>query len=157
VTAVSKPKPQVIEDEEHQRVFERVAAIDVAKASGMVCVRLPGRDGRPRASKVWEVPAVTSAVTELGRRLLSDRVQMVTLEATSDYWRIFYYLLEALGLAVQLVSPAQARQLKGRPKTDLLTELPDVSAVQKAWALLRPIVGLSQRSRLQAAPAMTQA
>ena len=99
---VSKPKPQVIEDEEHQRVFERVAAIDVAKASGMVCVRLPGRDGRPRASKVWEVPAVTRAVTELGRRLLSDRVQMVTLEATSDYWRIFYYLLEALGLAVQL-------------------------------------------------------
>jgi hypothetical protein len=124
VTAVGKPEPQVIEDEEHQRVFERVAAIDVAKASGMVCVRLPGRDGRPRAGKVWEVPAVTSAVTELGRRLLSDRVQMVTLEATSDYWRIFYYLLEALGLAVQLVSPAQARQLKGRPKTDPLTELP---------------------------------
>ena len=119
---MSKPKPQVIEDEEHQRVFERVAAIDVAKASGMVCVRLPGRDGRPRASKVWEVPAVTSAVTGLGRRLLSDRVQMVTLEATSDYWRIFYYLLEALGLAVQLVSPAQARQLKGRPKTDPLTD-----------------------------------
>jgi hypothetical protein len=49
VTAVSKVRPQVIEDEEHQRVFERVAAIDVAKASGMVCVRLPGRDGRPRA------------------------------------------------------------------------------------------------------------
>jgi len=115
---VSKPEPQVIEDEEHQRVFERVAAIDVAKAPGMVCVRLPGRDGRPRASKVREVPAVTSAVTELGRRLLSDRVQMVTLEAASDYWRIFCYLLEALGLAVQLVSPAQARQLKGRPKTD---------------------------------------
>ena len=80
---MSKARPQVIEDEEHQRVFERVAAIDVAKASGMVCVRLPGRDGRPRASKVWEVPAVTSAVTELGRHLLKDRVQMVTLEATA--------------------------------------------------------------------------
>ena len=119
---MSKLKPQVIEDEEHQRVFERVAAIDVAKASGMVCVRLPGRDGRPRASKVWEVPAVTSAVTELGRRLLSDRVQMVTLEATSDYWRIFYYLLEALGLAVQLVNSSQARNLPGRPKTDPLTD-----------------------------------
>src|SRR5579863_3682592 len=42
-------------------------------------------------------------------------------------------------------------------ESDLLTELPDVSAVQEAWASLRPIVGLSQRSRLQAAPAMTQA
>ena len=133
---VSKPKPQVIEDEEHQRVFERVAAIDVAKASGMVCVRLPGRDGRPRASKVWEVPAVTSAVTELGRRLLSDRVQMVTLEATSDYWRIFYYLLEALGLAVQLVSPAQARQLKGRPKTDKHDAM--WLARLTEWGMLRP-------------------
>jgi len=133
---VSKPRPQVIEDEEHQRVFERVAAIDVAKASGMVCVRLPGRDGRPRASKVWEVPAVTSAVTELGRRLLSDRVQMVTLEATSDYWRIFYYLLEALGLAVQLVSPAQARQLKGRPKTDKHDAM--WLARLTEWGMLRP-------------------
>ena len=115
---MGKVRPQVIEDEEHQRVFERVAAIDVAKASGMVCVRLPGRDGRPRASKVWEVQAMTSAISDLGRHLLKDHVQMVTLEATSDYWRIFYYLLEAAGLAVQLVSPAQARQLKGRPKTD---------------------------------------
>jgi transposase len=136
VTAVSKGRPQVIEDEEHQRVFERVAAIDVAKASGMVCVRLPGRDGRPRASKVWEVPAVTSAISDLGRRLLSDRVQMVTLEATSDYWRIFYYLLEALGLAVQLVSPAQARQLKGRPKTDKLDAM--WLARLTEWGLLRP-------------------
>ena len=133
---MGKPKPQVIEDQEHQRVFERVAAIDVAKASGMVCVRLPGRDGRPRASKVWEVPAVTSAVTELGRRLLSNRVQMVTLEATSDYWRIFYYLLEALGLAVQLVSPAQARQLKGRPKTDKHDAM--WLARLTEWGMLRP-------------------
>jgi hypothetical protein len=30
---------------------------------------------------------------------------------------------------------------------DLLTELPDVSAVQGTWASLRPIVGLSQRCR----------
>jgi transposase len=136
VTAVSKARPQVIEDEEHQRVFERVAAIDVAKASGMVCVRLPGRDGRPRASKVWEVKAVTSAVNDLGRHLLRDRVQMVTLEATSDYWRIFYYLLEALGLVVQLVSPAQARQLKGRPKTDKHDAM--WLARLTEWGMLRP-------------------
>ena len=31
-----------------------------------------------------------------------------------------YYLLEGAGLAVQLVNPAQARQLAGRPKTDRL-------------------------------------
>ena len=79
---------------------------------------------------------MTGAVTELGRRLLSDRVQMVTLEATSDYWRIFYYLLEALGLAVQLVSPAQARQLKGRPKTDKHDAM--WLARLTEWGMLRP-------------------
>ena len=53
---MGKAKPQVIEDDEQQRVFERVAAVDVAKASGMVCVRLPRQDGS-RYSKVWEVTA----------------------------------------------------------------------------------------------------
>src|SRR5689334_25084909 len=42
------------------------------------------------------------------------------MESTSDYWRIWYYLLEAAGLAVQLVNSAQCRQLAGRPKTDRL-------------------------------------
>ena len=54
----------------------------------------------------------------LGRQLLKDGIQIVTLESTSDYWRIWYYLLEAAGLAVQLVNAAQARHLTGRPKTD---------------------------------------
>ena len=30
------------------------------------------------------------------------------------------HLLESIGLAVQLVSPSQAKNLKGRPKTDRL-------------------------------------
>jgi hypothetical protein len=39
-----------------------------------------------------------------------------------------YYVLESAGLAVQLVTASQARNLPGRPKTDLLTELPGVPA-----------------------------
>src|ERR1019366_10087452 len=42
---------------------------------------------------------------------------------TSDYWRIWFFVLEACGLAVQLVNAAQARNLPGRHKTDPLTEL----------------------------------
>src|SRR5215467_12863216 len=45
---------------------------------------------------------------------------MVTLESTADYWRIWYYVLESAGLAVQLVTPSQAKNLPGRPKTDRL-------------------------------------
>jgi transposase len=130
VTAVGKAEPQVIEDDEHQRVFGRVAAVDVAKATGMVCVRLPRQDGG-RYSKVWEVTATMGAVTGLARQLVKDRIEMVTLEATSDYWRIFYYVLEMCGLRVQLVSPSQARNLKGRPKTDPLTEPRGVTAAQR--------------------------
>ena len=135
MTAVGKVRPQVIEDDEQQRVFNRVAAVDVAKATGMVCVRLPRRDGS-RYSKVWEVTATMGAVTELGRQLMKDRIQMVTLEATSDYWRIFYYVLEMCGLAVQLVSPSQAKNLKGRPKTDKLDSM--WLARLTEWGMLRP-------------------
>ena len=41
-------------------------------------------------------------------------------KSTSDYWRIWFYLLEEAGLDVQLVTASQARQLSGRPKTDRL-------------------------------------
>src|SRR5260221_7205074 len=83
-------KPQEIVDEEHEQVIERVAAIDVARASGMVCVRVPHESvpGR-RVSRVWEVPATTRAVTELGDHLACEGIEKVTVESTSDYWRIW--------------------------------------------------------------------
>jgi transposase len=114
-------KPQVFDDQEQERVFERVAAVDVAKASGVVCLRLP-HPAQPagRRSQVWEVPATMRAVTELAGRLAAAGVQKVTLESTSDYWRIWFYVLEEAGLAVQLVNASQARNLPGRPKTDKL-------------------------------------
>ena len=34
-------RPQVIDDEDHERVHERVAAVVVAKDAGMVCTRTP--------------------------------------------------------------------------------------------------------------------
>ena len=115
-------KPRVVPDEDHEVVYERVAAVDVAKASGVVCLRAPdpARPGR-FASRIWDhVPATRARITELGRELLGHGVQVVTLESTSDYWRIWYYVLESTGLAVQLVSASQAKNLKGRPKTDRL-------------------------------------
>ena len=117
-------RPQVIDDQEHERVHERVAAIDVAKDSGMVCTRTPhpSRPGSRRAA-VWTVKARMSAIRVLGRQLRKDGIEIVTLESTSDYWRIWLFVLEACGLAVQLVHAAQAKNLPGRPKTDLLTEL----------------------------------
>ncbi len=114
-------RPQVIDDEQHERVHERVAAIDVAKDSGMVCTRTP-HPSRPgaRRSTVWTVKARMGAVRALGRQLARDGIEIVTLESTSDYWRIWFFVLEACGLAVQLDGAAQTRNLPGRPKTDKL-------------------------------------
>ena len=112
-------RPQVIDDTEHERIYERVAAIDVAKDTGMVCTRTPhpSRPGARRAT-VWTVKARMNTIRVLGRQLRKDGIEIVTLESTSDYWRIWFFVLEACGLAVQLVSAAQAKNLPGRPKTD---------------------------------------
>ncbi len=115
---------RLVEDEEYQLRHERVAGIDIAKAKADVCTRLPPvRAGGRRASRVEEVPARAADICALAGRLAADGAELVVMEATSDYWRIWFYLLEAAGLAVQLVNSAQCRQLAGRPKTDPLTEL----------------------------------
>jgi transposase len=42
------------------------------------------------------------------------------MEATSDYWRGVFYLLEAHGFEVWLVNARDVKHLPGRPKTDTL-------------------------------------
>jgi hypothetical protein len=80
----------VVEDEDYQLRYEVVAGIDVAKESAVVCVRMPPAAGRKhRTSHLQTVPATVPAITELAAELLAAGVQMVSMEATSDYWRIW--------------------------------------------------------------------
>jgi transposase len=132
---VSGPGPVEIADIEHELVLERVAAIDVAKAAGKVCVRLPGSSGR-RFSRVWDVSARTGTIGELGGQLVELGIEKVTVESTSDYWRIWYYLLEAAGLSVQLVNARDVKNVPGRPKTDKLDAVWLAKLTEKG--LLRP-------------------
>jgi transposase len=112
---------KVVEDEEYQVLHERSCGIDIAKDKADVCVRLPpAAEGGRRRSSVETVPSLWREVTALGERLVGQGVGVVVMEATSDYWRIWFYLLEAMGLNVQLVNPSHAKQLRGRPKTDKL-------------------------------------
>ena len=70
-----KISAQIVEDEEYQLRYERVAGIDVAKAKADVCTRLPpARAGGRRASRVEEVPATAAEVLALAGRLLADGV-----------------------------------------------------------------------------------
>jgi hypothetical protein len=80
--------PEEIPDAEHELVLNRVCAIDVAKASGKVCVRGDSRAGR-RVSRVWDVAATSAAVGDLADHLVDEGIEKVTVESTSDYWRIW--------------------------------------------------------------------
>jgi transposase len=77
--------------DEPVQVISRAAAIDVAKGSGMMCLRLPheSRAGR-RTQKVWEVTATFASVVALMDHLVCQGVERLVLESTSDYWRIWY-------------------------------------------------------------------
>jgi hypothetical protein len=79
-----KMRLEEILDDDHELVIERVCAIDVAKASGKVCVRVPqpSRRGR-RISRVWDVAATTGAVTELADHPVGAGIEKVTVESTS--------------------------------------------------------------------------
>jgi transposase len=66
------------------------------------------------------VDATTNALIGLGGQLAAEGIEKVTIESTSDYWRPFFYLLEAAGLAVQLVNAHDVKNAPGRPKTDKL-------------------------------------
>jgi len=149
-------KPQVIDDQDHERVHDRVAAVDVAKDSGMVCTRLP-HPSRPgaRRSTVWTVTARTGAIRALGGQLKDAGVELVTLESTSDYWRIWFFVLEACGLAVQLVSASQAKNLPGRPKTDKLdaqwlARLTELGLLRACFVPPKPIRDLRDYTRARA-------
>jgi transposase len=115
------PADQQVEVDEHEEILGRVAAIDVAKASGMVCTRVPHatRAGK-RVTTVWQVASTTNQILELADQLAGEGIERVVVESTSDYWRPFVYLLEARGLVVWLVNAHDVKHLPGRPKTDKL-------------------------------------
>jgi transposase len=102
--------------EDSTQVVEYAAAIDVAKGSGMVCTRVAGSRADRRRQQAWAVAAAFAEVTALMDRLRCEGIQRLVLESTSGYWRIWYYLAEAAGLEVQLVS--DVGHLPGRGKSD---------------------------------------
>jgi transposase len=99
-------------------IIERVAALDIGKAEVVCCVRVPGA-GRRRTQEVRTVTTMTSSLLALGDWLAEQGVTRVVMEATSDYWRAPFYLLEDRFQA-WLVNAKDVKHLPGRPKTDRL-------------------------------------
>ncbi len=102
-------------------VIERVAALDVSKAEVVCCARVPGPVGR-RMQEVRTVSTMTAALLGLGDWLAELGITRVVMEATSDYWRAPFYLLEDR-FETWLVNAHDVKHLPGRPKTDRLDAL----------------------------------
>ncbi len=95
--------------------------MDIGKAELVCCVRVPSAQGSgKRAQEVRTYPTMTRSLLVLADRLRQLGVTRVVMEATSDYWRSPFYLLEAHGFEVWLVNARDVKHLPGRPKTDKL-------------------------------------
>ena len=109
------------ESQDEEQIIARVAALDIGKAELVCCVRVPAAAaGKKRLQEVSTHSTMTRAVTELANHLVELGVQRVVMEATSDYWKPVFYLLEAHGLDPWLVNARDVKHLPGRPKTDVL-------------------------------------
>jgi transposase len=112
----------MLEDaQDTESIIERVAALDIGKAELMCCVRVPHEQttGR-RLQEVRPYSTMTRSLLLMADRLAELGVVRVVMEATSDYWKPVFYLLEAHGFEVWLVNARDVKHLPGRPKTDRL-------------------------------------
>src|SRR5919205_1369368 len=105
-------------ESDEPEIVERIAALDVGKAEVVCCVRVPG-PGAQRMQEVRTTSTMTAALLGLGDWLAELGVSRVVMEATSDYWRAPFYLLEDR-FETWLVNAHDVKHVPGRPKTDRL-------------------------------------
>jgi transposase len=136
-------------------VHPRCAGVDISKRDAKVCVRIQGA-GRARARSTvttWE--AVTNRILALRDHLIAEEVTLVVMEATSDYWKPFYYLLEDAPFEVMLVNARHTKGIPGR-KTDVsdaawLAELGAHGLVRGSFVPPEPIRQLRDLTRTRTA------
>src|SRR6266699_445005 len=98
---------------------ERVAGLDIAKAEVEVTIRVPsGTISGRRQQETRTFGTTRRQLLDLADWLRSWGVTKVGIEATSDYWKPVFFLLESRGFDCDLYNAAQVRALPGRPKTD---------------------------------------
>lgn len=96
----------------------RCAGLDLSKRDAKACVRIvpPGKARAVEEITTWS--SMTGSILALREHLIAAQVTCVVMEATGDYWKPFYYLLEDGPFEVMLVNAHEAKNLPGR-KTDV--------------------------------------
>src|SRR6478752_5804995 len=148
--------------EDNEEIIERVAAIDVGKAEVVVCIRIPdpARPGR-RQQEIVHSSTLTPRLLVLADRLVELGVTRVVMEATSDYWKPVFYLLESRGLDPWLVNARDVKHLPGRPKTDRLdavwlAKVAERQMLRPSFVPPGPIRLLRDLTRYRAGPVKTR-
>ena len=109
-----------MQDVQDEPLFvQRVAGLDIAKAEVEVTIRVPSDTTPGRRQQETRTFATTRRELEsLADWLRSWGVTTAGMEATGDYWKPVFFVLESRGFNCQLYNAAQVKALPGRPKTD---------------------------------------
>jgi len=100
------------------RLVERCAGLDVGKGEVVACVRVPGPGPAGRREEIRTYETFTASMEALGEWLRSEGVTEVVMEATGQYWKPVWYVLEEQGFDLMLVNARHVKILPGR-KTDV--------------------------------------
>jgi len=136
-------------------VHRRCAGLDISKKDAKVAVRVAGggRAGTKTTVTTWS--SMTGQVLALREHLVAAQVTCVVMEATSDYWKPFYYVLEDGPWELMLVNARHARNMPGR-KTDVsdaawLAQLGAHGLVRGSFVPPAPIRALRDLTRTRTA------
>ena len=134
-------------------VHERAAGMDISKRDAKVAIRVPGKRAGTFTTSVTTWGATVPQILELIEFLRAQQVTTVVMEATGDYWKPFYFLMEDT-LPVTLVNARQARNIPGR-KTDVsdaasLAQLPAHGLLRASFVPPEPTRQLRDLTRARA-------
>ncbi len=127
----------------------RQGALDVHKASVTACVRVPGADG-VRVQQVKQFKTTVGGLLVLADWLKAHGVTDVVMEATGDFWKPVWHILES-DFRLMLVNARDVKNLPGR-KTDVgdsvwLCQLAEAGLLRASFVPPKPIRDLRLLTR----------
>jgi transposase len=130
-------------------IVERQSALDVHKAQVTACVRVPG-EGRERVEEVAQFATTVRGLLVLRDWLQAYGVTHVVMEATGEYWKPVWHVLED-DFELMLVNARHVKQVPGR-KTDVsdaawLCQLAEAGLLRASFVPPKPIRDLRQLTR----------
>jgi transposase len=130
-------------------IVARQGALDVHKAQVTACARVPGADGG-RVQDVKQFKTTVGGLLVLADWLKAHGVMHVVMEATGDFWKPVWHILEA-DFELMLVNARHVKNLPGR-KTDVgdsawLCQLAEAGLLSASFVPPKPIRDLRLLTR----------